>query len=150
MHSPLNFQAMEAAMIYDTVSGEMISQKMNRIQEIIQDYDPTLRLAWIPPKERTAFDKYPFVLIHSPVGKPEYIAMTLKEDEVNESLLARLWMHDNRRNNVLDRLEAEDAARQAIEFKQKMDAEEIRKELVSTIIKSPLNTYRGPNGVVYK
>ncbi len=146
----LDFQSMEAAMIYDTVSGEMISQKMNRIQEIIQDYDPDLRLAWIPPKERTAFDKFPFVLIHSPVGKPEYIAMTLKESEVNESLIARLFLHDNRNVSVLERLEAEEAARKILKYKEQMDAEEIRKELVSTIIKSPLNTYRGPNGVVYK
>ena len=150
MSSPLDFQSYEAAMIYDTVSGEYISQKMNRVQEIIQDYDPNLRLAWIPPKERTAFDKFPFVLIHSPVGKPEYIAMSLKEDEINESLLARLWMHDNRQASVLDRLEAEDAARNAMRYKEKMDAEEMRKEMVSSIIKSPLNTYRGPNGVVYK
>jgi hypothetical protein len=150
MMGRLDFQSMEAAMIYDTVSGEMISQKMNRIQEIIQDYDPDLRLAWIPPKERTAFDKFPFVLIHSPVGKPEYIAMTLKESEVNESLIARLFLHDNRNVSVLERLEAEEAARKILKYKEQMDAEEIRKELVSTIIKSPLNTYRGPNGVVYK
>lgn len=150
MSNSLDFQSYEAAMIYDTVSGEYISQKMNRIQEIIQDYDPDLRLSWIPPKERTAFDKFPFVLIHSPVGKPEYIAMTLKESEVNESLLARIFLHDNRRASVLDQLEAEESAREALRLKERMDAAELRKELVSSIIKSPLNTYRGPNGVTYK
>lgn len=150
MSRPVDFQSYEAAMIYDTVSGEYISQKMNRIQEIIQDYDPDLRLAWIPPKERTVFDKFPFVLIHSPVGKPEYIAMTLKESEVNESLIARLFLHDNRNVSVLERLEAEEAAHKALRLKEELDRREMRQEIVSTIIKSPLNTYHGPNGVVYK
>lgn len=134
--------SMEAALLYDSVSGEYISQKMNRIQEIIQDYDPTLELVWIPPKERTAEDTQPFAVVHHPSnGKASYIAMMLREDEVNEDLLVRLWTHDNKHNNVLTQLEAKEAAQKAIALKKQMDEEEQRRDLVAHIVKSPKVVY---------
>jgi hypothetical protein len=141
MGKPLTLSDFEGAMLYDAVSGEMISRSMNRIQEIIQDYNPDLELVWIPPRDRTAFDRQPFAVVHRPVGKPAYIVMFLKEDEVNETLLARLWSHDNSNGDVLTKLEALEAARQAVTLKKQMEDEEVRKELVGSIIKSPLNTY---------
>lgn len=149
MGKPLTLADFEGAMIYDSVSGELISRSMNRIQEIIQDYNPDLRLVWIPYKDRTAFDREPFALIHSPVGAPEYIVMFLREDEINESLLARIWNNDNAHGNVLSKLEAQEAARKAIKLKKEMEEAEIAKELVGSIVRSPLNTYRH-NGVKYQ
>jgi hypothetical protein len=136
-------------MIYDSVSGEMISQRMQRIQDIIQDYEPTLELAWIPPKSRTFEDNAtPFAVIHRPVGKPEYIVMLLREDEVNETLLARLWTNDNTKHNVLSQVEAMDAARKAVRLKEQMDAAELRNDITSHIIHSPKVAYRH-DGVKY-
>lgn len=130
-------------------NGYALSVQHLRISEIIQDYDPTLELAWIPPDQRNFDDTEPFAVIHRPIGKPAYIAMTLREDQVNEGLLARLWMHDNKNGSVLNWVEARDAAYKAMKLKEEMDEAEMKKDVVKSIVKSPKSVYRH-EGVDYR
>jgi hypothetical protein len=126
-----------------------LSQKHERVAQIIKDYDPNLELAYIPKQERTAFDAYPFAVVHvNPDNGYRYVVMTCKEDEVDERLLAKLFMANVDNNDVIGRLEAEDAARRLMEFKTKMEIMEEKKDFRDSVLKSRKHWYRH-NGRVY-
>ena len=137
------------AVLLGQESGHGISVKHQRIADIIRDYDPTLELAWIPPEQRDFSDIEPFAVIHRPYGKPSYVAMTLREDQINETLLARLWSHDSKNGDVLTWVEAQDAAAKAVKMKEQMDDAEMKEDLVKHIVGSHKNTYTH-NGVTYR
>lgn len=126
-----------------------LSQKHERVAEIIKDYDPDLELAYIPAAERTAFDSRPFAIVHvNPANGYRYVVMTCTEDEVDERLIARLFQHNLSETDVLGRIEAEDAARQLMEMRRKMDEHEEKQEFARAVISSKKNYYRH-NGKVY-
>ena len=123
-----------------TEDGKFVSAEHQRIAELIQDYDPDLHLAWIPPENRTLQDTHPWAVLHMQVGHPVYVALTA--ENCDHRIVARLWEHDNKTQNVLSLLETEEAALQAIKLKRDMDAADERKDLVKSIARSPLNDYR--------
>lgn len=137
--------------VYDSQTGTFVNEKHRRVAEIVQDYDPTLFLVWIPPAQRTeAKDReFPFAILHKPLNRPEYIVRTVKESEVDERLLAWLWSNDAERTNPLAMLEKEEAARQAMELHARQEERDEAIEIGTAILNSPLNTYRH-NGKVYK
>lgn len=128
--------------VFDPDSGHFLSEKHRRIGEIINDYNPDLHLVWIPPTDRNAEDTMPFAILHTPPGRPEYIVFKVAEDEVDARLLARLWENDMAVNNPLRRLEALEAANQAILYKKQMEEAEERADIARSMFKSPLNVYR--------
>lgn len=127
-----------------------LSVRHQRIAEIINDLDNELRLAWIPPDKRSAFDKHPFAICHFPSdGRPPYVAMTVAEDEVDERLIAKLIMHDTRQGFSIDKMDAEYRAHMLVEAKDRMDEAEERADFAKHVWKSPKARYRH-NGVVYE
>lgn len=135
------------AAILDPQRGAL-SAKHERIAEIIQDYDPNLELAWIPPDERTAFDRAPFAIIHnSPKGR--YIVGYFREDQMNHQIIAHLFKINNANRNVLTDLEAEEAAIKALEYKTLMDEQAEREDFAKHLIKTRKHRYHH-NGKVYE
>lgn len=133
-----------------TADGHFISDQQQRIAAIIQDYDPTLNLVWIPTENRLPEDKdKEFAVVHRRPGHEPYIVLFAKPDEIDERLLVRLWTHDNKNGNVLDEIEARNAAAEAIKMRARMDAAEEQNDLTASIIGSNLHTYRH-NGKVYQ
>lgn len=122
--------------------------KAQRIAEILKDYDPTLELRWIPPNIRTTFDAKPFAVWHVPVGLPEYMVMDLTEDELDHRVLAAIFNANNNNGSALDRLEAEEAAKQAFNLKAKLEAEEEAREFAVWALKQ--NKTVKHNGAVYE
>lgn len=118
-------------------NGEALSVRHQRIAEIINDLNPELRLAWIPPAQRSAFDKHPFAICHFPEdGREPYVAMTVAEDEVDERLIAKLIMHDTRQGFSIDKLDAEYRAHLLMEAKNRMEEAEERKEFANFVVGS--------------
>jgi len=65
--------------------------------------------------------------------------MRLRETELDHRVLARLWETDTAKgNNILSSIEAEEAARQAIELKKQQDDLEEKRELAAWMIKAPV------------
>jgi hypothetical protein len=126
--------------------GALVSERQARIAEIIKDYDPELELAYIPPAKREPGDRA-FAVVHRPLGRPAYVAFYA--DECDENLLARVFAGDNAKHDVMSDVAAKNAAHEALKLKKQMEDAEERKDLVQSIIKSPLNTYRH-NGKVYQ
>ena len=127
-----------SSIIFDPKSGYALSIEHQRIAEVIHDYDPALSLVWIPPSERSLNELHPFAVVHSPSDAPPYIVMRLKESEVDHRVLARLWGADAKNGNVLDKIEAEDAARKALELKRQEDEIEEAREKAAWMIKAPV------------
>lgn len=118
-------------------SGHFLSAEHQRIAQVIHDYDPTLELAWITPEARQLNEKYPFAVIHRPDNAPPYTVMRLQETEVDHRVVARLWGADNNNGNVLSAIEADEAARRALEMLRREEETLEAKEKAAWAIKAP-------------
>src|SRR5215204_2326947 len=102
--------------------GHFLSADHARIAQVIHDYDERLELAYIPPAIRAAEDTHPYAVIYNnPDTGNRDVVMRLRETEVDHRVIARLWNHDKRHVNVLDQIEKEEQARQALELLRKED-----------------------------
>lgn len=126
-----------------TEDGRFVSGDHVRIAEIIQDYDPDLRLAWIPPEHRSATDTHPWAIFY----RNKLVASF---EHCDHRILAHLWDHDTQRGNVLAKLDAQNAAAKALALKREMDESEFRKDIVAHTISSPLHSYKLPSGKVIR
>lgn len=133
----------DSAYVLDPQSGRALSVKHQRLAELIKDYEPTLELAWIPPENRGALDvDKPFAVICKPDNTHPYVVMKIREDQMDESVLAALIIRDNKHTNVLDQIEAMEFADSVTKAKEDFERTEDRKNFVATVLKSPLHTYR--------
>ena len=118
-----------------------LSVTHSRVAELLQDYNPELELQYIPEQDRGAFDARPFRVIHKSVNGT-YVVGYFKEDEVNEKLIAHIFKHDRKNRNILTDLEDEEAARDALLLREKLDAQEEARAIAESMIKSKKSTYR--------
>jgi hypothetical protein len=123
--------------------GHFISEKHARISEIIQDFNPELRLAWIPPENRVDQELTPpFAVIHEPRDRVPYIVFTIKEDELDERVLQKLILGDLNKVDVLAELEAGEKAYQLMNLKEKMEKAEDRQDFIKTVVGSNKHSFR--------
>lgn len=105
-----------------TDDGQWVSEKFERLQRVIQDYDPNLELAWIPPANRTREDKKPFCVVHTnPQNGKRYTVLYASELDTPEHILARLWGADEKNGDVLSNLDKHNEAAEALRLKAKDD-----------------------------
>ena len=129
--------------------GNSLSVKHQRVAEIINDLDDSLRLAWIPPEQRSVFDKHPFAICHFPSdGREPYVVMTCDENEVDERLIAKIIMRDTHQGFTIDKLDAEYRARLLLNAKEEMEDKLEAREFSHSVLKSRKHSYRH-NGVRY-
>lgn len=112
--------------------GYFRSEKMLRLAEILEDFSPEMELKWIPPDKRNNVDKSkPYCIVHTPSdrNKPPYVVMYATETDDPVDILARLWYGDTRRDNVIRKVEAREAAQRAFELKQQMEETQEKADL---------------------
>ena len=128
-------------MLVPLTDGHWVNEKFAQIAEIISDYDSHLQLAWIPPEQRT--DKTPPYAVLETNGEGKVnIVFTIKEEDLNHTVLARLFAGDTHKNDVLGMIEADERARKALELKEQMEKSEARRDFIATVAKSPLHSFR--------
>ena len=135
-----------------TDNGRMVDTDTERIAAIIKDYDPRLELAWIEPERRSdpTDHEFPFAVMYdNPATGRKDLVFRLRSNEIDHRILKRLWESDNKNGNVLDAIEAEEAARKAVELKRQMDEHEAKQELAEWMIKAPVGAKLG-NGRVLR
>lgn len=130
-------------------AGTFISERVRRVSEIVNDYDPGLFIAPIPDEIRQQNPGKSHALVHENSNGCTYVVRVLAEEEIDENLLAWLWLHDNEKDDVLARIDKLDQARRAIEMKRTLEEREEMKEIGETILKSPLHTFKH-NGKTYR
>lgn len=126
----------------DPTTGQVISDKHRRVAELIQEFNPSLRLVYIPYRDRTAEDTHPYAVVHAPPGGKEYVVLSCREDEVDARLLAKLWTADQTNVDVEDYLRKVNAAADLLEKKRIIELKEEARDKAATILRSRLHTYR--------
>lgn len=124
-----------------TDDGQWVNEHYERLASIIKDYDEALELQWIPPGQRTeeADKKNPYRIFDT---RSNSVVMFASERDSAESILGRLWGADNSKGNVLDSLEAHNAAAEAFKLKERMDEEEMRKDFAAFLVGSEKNYHK--------
>lgn len=123
-----------------TGEGHFISEKQRRISEILKDYDPYLELQWIPVEDRDPNDKYSFRVVDTSPGHPPFIVTFAHE--CDERLLAKIIQIDNKHGNVLNFLDAHNAAVELYEKKKLKEQRMEAHQLAYDILRSPKYHYR--------
>lgn len=132
--------------VYVPVDGQFVSQEHLHIAEILNDYEPTLSLAWIPSDKRAPGEQ-PFAVVHRPLGGPEYVVFYA--DQCDHRILQRVFSMDSSKTNVLSNLESNNAALELIKQKKQMEDMEEANALRESILTSPQSKYKH-DGVVYQ
>lgn len=105
--------------------GRFHSARMERLSELIEDYDPYLELRWIPPDVRTEKDGPPFCIVHNPPSatniKP-YIVMYFDETTPDYEVLGRIYAGDNWHGNVLEKMEYRNKAQEDLNKAQRRES----------------------------
>lgn len=125
---------------YFPVAGHFVSQKQVRINEILQDYDSSLQLQWIPPDQRSSTD-LAFRVVSFPIGKPPYLVCT--GDEADERLLAKVFEADQAAGP--SKLNFIDNYNSALELVRAKESDEKRQEahaMAVSIIRSDKSSYK--------
>lgn len=123
---------------------QWISAEFTRLAEIIQDYDQHLQLRWIPPDKRTRDDKKPYVIWDICSNTPVLYASELDSPV---EILTKLWSADNDKGNVLTRLDAHNAAVEAMKLKERLDEYEELNSKAVFMKDTPLHYIRMGKGI---
>jgi hypothetical protein len=129
------------SVVFDPHSGQWINERFQRIAEIINDLSENLFLVWIPESERHDNDLQPYGVMHRhPQTHEEYIFMYLREDELDERVIARIL--ESRSDNLLERLDHMETAKELLRLKEEADKREQMNDIARSMWKSRLHTYR--------
>lgn len=132
-------------------TGEWVDENYERLASAVQDYDHNLEMRWIPPMHRTREDKKPYVIWDNLSNSPVLYASEL---DTPSEILAKLFMADSVRNgNVLDAIDAQNKAAEALRLKAKLDEQDLLKDKVKFMIGTPLHYIkmgRDENGQIIK
>jgi hypothetical protein len=121
-----------------TETGEWVSEHYERLARVVQDYDPQFELRWIPVAARVDPEdrKKPYVIWDLVSNTPVFFASEL---DTPEDILTRLFMSDNTKGNVLERIEAHNAAIMAMNMKEDLDRREEQMDKVAFLIGTEKN-----------
>lgn len=130
-----------------TDAGRWVSEKYARLAEIVEDYDPQFELRYIPPEHRETLEdkKKCYVIWDLATNSPVLFASELDEPE---TILSRLFWSDNKQGNVLDRINAHNAAVEALRLKEEMDRRAEAREKIAWLVGTKKNYINMGNGRV--
>jgi hypothetical protein len=126
---------------------EWISAEFKRLAEVINDYDQYLFLEMVPLAEQQHLtDKSKVFRIVDDRNKK----IVLYADSLSNpaDILARLWSMDSKHGNVLNRLDAHNAAIEALKLKEQLDIREAQMDFTAFVIKNKKSRWEH-NGKIY-
>jgi hypothetical protein len=130
--------------------GHWVNEKFARISEIINDFDPRLQLVWIPPENRNPTDVKPYGILHTADDGLQKMVMLIKEEELDERVLQQLFLNDTSRHDVLATMEAREIAEALVRNKEKMEKAAERQEFISSVVKSPMHSFKHKGRIIPK
>jgi hypothetical protein len=121
--------------------GTWISERHQRIAEIIRDYDPKLQLQWIPTGRRNENDE-PFRVVCFPTNGHPYLVCTAAE--ADERLLATIFAADNKKRggNLLSWLDHYNSAKEIYNAKKNHEAREEAREIAVAAVRNNKSSYK--------
>lgn len=120
---------------------EWVSAEFERLAEVIQDYDPNLFLEWIPPeKQIDLIDKKQCFRIVD--DRTKTIVMYADSLCNPVAILEKLWSIDLKHGDVIARMDAHNAAIEALKLKEELDRREEAKDFVKFIAGNTKSRWR--------
>lgn len=128
-----------------TDDGQWVDEQFERLARVVKDYDPGYALYWIPPAQRETLQEKqkPYVVVDERTGLP---IMWASRTDTPDKILEELFLGDNTKGDVLARMEAHNAAVEALAMKEKMDVAEERQEYIAWLIGTKKNYIMLPGG----
>lgn len=124
--------ALGSAGIYSTEHGEVLDGNAMRVAQILNDYDPTFHLEFIPERDRAGEAPYRVVTNSPRFGKSVVRYITAAEMQRPQDILVAIWKGDQRfhsADSILRDMELQDKAARLLQLKrqeeQALEAEEI-------------------------
>lgn len=124
------------ARIYSSETNDFVSQSHMQFAQILNEYDDTLTLEYVPSMERDETDVKPFRIRQTPRnGQPPYIVRYLTEAEMQNpaEILAWIWEGDLKKHrpvSILERMEAREKFEQVLQMKAAEDEKEAAIDLM--------------------
>lgn len=109
-----------------TESGHWVSADFQYLAEVLEDYDPTLELRWIPPDSRTTPHERanPWAVFQRGI-----LVFLCSEKDKPYQILGKVIAGDQKQGDVLKRIdEAEAKAKKLLEYKQMIAMAEAKEE----------------------
>ena len=134
---------LNAENIYDSESGYFLSQKHQNLAEVINLYNESLRVVWIPTDMREVSGPKPFgVAMCPPIGE-QYMVMLLSEKEMDNprEVLQRVIASDGKHTNVLAYLDARNDAAKLLKAKADLEVKAEMHDRAHSMFKSPFHSY---------
>lgn len=116
--------------------GRWVSYEFETLARVVKEYDHCLELCWIPPEKRTINDQKPYMIVDTFRNQPVFFAGV---EDTPLDILTRLYEADAKNGNVLDKLNARNAAAKALQDRVWRDRIEEANEEALFFIKTPLN-----------
>ena len=125
-------------------TDSILSKEMIDLAQELNDKYPNLNLAWIPPEDRPGNESQPFAIVQiDSEGHQIGIIKRLSAFEVHGSFIFNwLWENDSQRMDPWKKYLAE-LEQQQLEKRKKEQEQNLQlAEVVNSVAKSPLHTYR--------
>lgn len=121
-----------------SLEEEWVSAEFQSLAEIVNEYDHHLFLEWIPPAQQQELtDKSKvFRIVDDRTKKVVLYADSLSNPQ---EILTRLWSMDSAKGNVLARMDARNAAIEALQLKAKLDEMESAKDFSTFVLSNQKN-----------
>lgn len=117
-----------------------VSAEFERLAQVINDYDQYLFLEMVPVAEQhNLTDKTKVFRIVDDRNKK--IVMYADSLANPVQILERLWSMDSARGNVMARMDAHNAAVEAMKLRERMDEMEAAKDFATFVFKNEKNTW---------
>lgn len=144
---------MEDKLIATSEGDRFVSQKWMFLAEMLQDYNPSLELRWIPIEKREAEDRdKPYVVVSKDKQGKSYIVLYASELDQPEEIMTRVINSDMKHGNVLERMEVRNNVNKLFEMRAKEEELAEQEEFATWLVKTnKVNpTFRDKNGDLVK
>lgn len=129
--------------------GRFISAKVSRVVELLREYDSNLDVKWVPPDRRAVGDPA-FMITERLRDGSEVVAFYVQDEEsFDERVLQRVILGDNTHHDVQARIDAENAAVNALADAKRREELAIYADRAHSMIHSGKHTYRH-GGKIYR
>lgn len=124
------------------VENLLVEKDVLGIIEKIQEYDPNLRVMYLDP-DKAEFCDAPWIIAElCPDG---LLRKVFEVWELNDTVLTRVIMADNRRRNILDDIERHNVSQREATQRRFQEEREEMKDVFKTVFSSPKGRYSFPN-----
>jgi hypothetical protein len=122
-------------------ADEWVSAEFQRLAEIIQDYDPYLFLEWIPPEGQIHLaDKSKVFRVVD--DRKKTIVLYASSLANPTEILEALWTADCKNGDPIAKMDAHNAAVEALKLKAKIDESEGIKDFTAFVAKNTKSRWR--------